>query len=293
MGSLGGHLIPGTFFILIGLWWIYSAWLRYFICRQRRRPYYVTTSFPLHCCGPRVAKLPMEAFFIIFATTIGILIELIAGFNRVYDSKTQKIIIYEGENNLQHFAMYLMFLLVGIIQLLIHYKFPLPKHLDIIAGCLALSSEALLFYFHGHARGPIEIEIHVFLVFAIMSTVICGIFELIQQDKQIYATLMRAYCTVLQGSWFYTTGFFLYSPFHEHYNEQTDPEPHRTSMLIPYYFVLHMGVILFIVLILSILSYLVSKRQYQTIDFTEYGQISMINNDDDELEKLNTTTDIN
>ena len=183
MGSLGGHLVPGSIFIIIGLWWIYSTWLRYFSCRQRRRTFYITTSFPCHCCGSRISQLPIESFFVIFGTILGILIELIAGFNRTYDPITHHSSFYEGANNLQHFAMYFMFLLTGIIQLLLHYNFPLPKQLDIVAGCLAFSSEAFLFYFHGHARDPVEVEIHIFLVLAISPTVICGVFELIQQEK--------------------------------------------------------------------------------------------------------------
>ena len=293
MGSLGGHLVPGSIFIIIGVWWLYAAWLRYFICRQRRRPFFVSVSFPLQCCGPRVAKLPIEAFFVLFGTTLGILIELIAGFNRVTDSTTGHASFYEGANNLQHFAMYLMFFLVGIIELLLHYNFPLPKHFDIAAGCIAFSREPLLFYFHGHARDPVEIQIHVFLVLAICATVVSGVFELVQQEKQVYATLMRAYFTVVQGSWFYTTGFFLYSPFHEHYEQSKDPNAHRTSMLIAYYFVLHLAVTLFLLLVMAIPAYFVSKRrQQQTIDFKEYGQFSIVDDDDEELEKFNGTTTI-
>jgi hypothetical protein len=252
----------------------------------------VTSLFPLHCCGPRVAKLPIEAFFVVFGTSLGILFELITGFNRTIDPQTNRMSFYEGANSLQHFAMYFMFFLLGIIQLLLYYNFPLPKYLDNVAVCLAFSAEALLFYFHGHARTPVEIQLHVFLILAISATIICGVFEMIQQEKQVYATLMRAYFTVLQGSWFYTTGFFLYSPFHEHYNESKDPDPHRTLMLIAYYFVLHMAVTFVIVLILSIPAYLVSKRQHQTIHFAEYGQFSIVNNDDEETEKLNGTTNI-
>lgn len=293
MGSLGGHLVPGSIFILIGLWWMYSTWLRYFNCRQRQRPFYVTASFPCHCCSSRVAKLPIEAFVVMFGTTLGILIELIAGFNRTYDPQTHHSSFYEGANNLQHFAMYFMFFLVGIIELLLHYKFPLPKFAGLVAGCLAFSSEAFLFYFHGHAREPVEISIHVFLVLAISATVVCGVFEIIQTQVQVYATLMRAYFTVLQGSWFYYTGFFLYSPFGEHYEESKDPDAHRTTMLIAYYFVLHMAVTLFILLIFSVPAYYVSKRQYHTVEFMEYGQLSVVNNDDEEeMEKLNGTINI-
>ena len=289
MGSLGGHLVPGSIFILIGLWWMYSAWLRYFFCRQRRRPYFVTASFPFYCCGSRIARLPIEAFFVLFGTSLGILIELIAGFNRTFDPVTNHSSFYFGANNLQHFAMYSMFFLVAVVQLLLHYDVPLPKDLDFIGGFLALAAEAFLFYFHGHARDGVEIQIHVFLVLAISATIPAGVFELVQKEKHVFATLMRAYFTVLQGTWFYTTGFFLYSPFHPHYEQSKDPDDHRTSMLIPYYFALHLAGTFFVMAVLALPAYYASKRL--TLEIREYGQVVAEEEEEEEMEKLNGTTD--
>jgi hypothetical protein len=292
MGTFGGHLIPGSIFLILSFWWSYSAWLRYFICRQRHRSYYVSLSFPLHCCGSRAAALPIEAVFIIIGTSVGIVTELGAGLHRVRDLNSGHMSFYVGANSLQHVATYTMFFLVGIIDLLIHYRVPIPKHLDIVAVNLAFSAEAISFYFHGHARPPVEILLHVFLVLAIGATVICGIFEIIQHDKQIYATLMRAYCTFLQGSWFYTIAFFLYSPFHAEYDENKDLDRHRTLMLISYYFVVHMAIGLFVLLLLALPAYFMSKSNCQAID---YGYIAVVNNDDHdqtEMGKLNGTTTI-
>jgi hypothetical protein len=53
-----------------------------------------------------------------------------------------------------------------------------------------------------------------------------------------------------------------------------------------------MAIILLLVLIFTIPAYMVSKRQQQTIEFTEYGHFSMVNNDDEEMEKLNGTVNI-
>jgi len=236
--------------------------------------------------------LPIEAVFIIIGTSVGIVTELGFGFHRVIDGNSSHILFYVGVNSLQHVATYAMFFLVGIIDLLIHYQTPIPKHLDIVAVNLAFSAEAISFYFHGHGRSPVEIQLHVLLALAICATVVCGIFEIIQREKQIYATLMRAYCTFLQGSWFYTVAFFLYSPFHAQYDENKDPDGHRTLMLISYYFVVHMAIGLFVLLLLALPAYFVSQRNPQMID---YGYIAIVNtNDDDQMEmgKLNGTTTI-
>lgn len=63
-------------------------------------------------------------------------------------------------------------------------------------------------------------------------------------------------------------------------------------MLLAYYFVLHMAITLFLLLILSIPAYLVSKRQYHAVDLSEYGQVSLDNQEDEEMEKLNGSLNI-
>jgi hypothetical protein len=292
MGTFAGHLIPGSIFLILSFWWTYSAWLRYFVCRQRHRSYYVSLSFPLHCCGSRAAALPIESVFIIIGTSIGIITELGAGFHLIRDANSGQMSFYVTANGLQHVATYTMFFLVGVIDLLIHYRTSIPRHLDIVAVNLAFSAEAISFYFHGHGRSPVETQLHVLLALAICATVVCGIFEIVQHEKQIYATLMRAYCTFLQGSWFYTIAFFLYSPFHAEYDENKDLDRHRTLMLISYYFVIHMAIGLFVLLLLALPSYCVSIRNRQAID---YGYITIMTNDNDdddqtEMGKLNETT---
>jgi len=280
MGSLIGHVVPGSVFLFLGIWWIYSTWLRYFICRHRRKPFYMSSSFPFHCC-PAGFRLPIEAFIILFGTLLGIAIELGAGFHRSVYTKTEKTEWYFSEINLQHFTMYLMFFIAGIMQLLKHNKFPLPTHLEHIAGLLAFSGEAILFYFHVHARNPIDIQLHILLVLSLVAIVICGTCEIIIKPTSVYATLMRAYFTTLHGVWFYQIGFMLYSPFHEHYDYDKDPQQHRSAMMITYYFVLDMALMSLFSLVVARFAYSVSKRYEHTIKFDNYEQISLHSNDDD------------
>ncbi|CAF1092617.1 unnamed protein product [Adineta steineri] len=297
MGTFAGHLIPGTIFLILSFWWTYSAWLRYFVCRQRKQSYHVSLTFPLQCCGRRVAALPIEALFIIISTGFGIATELSIGFHH----RDGHISFYMGANSYQHIATYMMFFLVGIIDLLIHCRVPIPEHLSIVAVNVAFAAEAISFYFHGHGRSPIEVQLHVFLALAICASIICGTFEIIQREKQIYATLMRAYCTFLQGSWFYTVGFFLYSPFHAHYEDTKDLDEHRNSMLIAYYFVLHMAIGMCVLILFALPAYYMSKRNQQAVDSVSYERVPFVNNDDNEdnvnnhctqMEKLNVMTNI-
>ncbi|CAF0895839.1 unnamed protein product [Didymodactylos carnosus] len=265
MGSFPGHALPGSIFIFLGLWWMHSAWLRYFICRYRQKPYYVSISFPFHCCSAGL-KLPLESFIVLFGTSLGIVVELGTGLEKTVDQDGISSYSFAA-NNLQHFTMYFMFFLVGIVELLQHYHIALPSHIGVVVGILAFSAEGLLFYFHVHARDPVDIQLHILLVLSIGAIIISSICELAQpQPKQVYPTLMRAYFTVLQGSWFYQIAFILYSPFHAHYDFANDPVQHRTLMLISYYFVWHMSIILLILLLFAIGSYYLSKRYRHVAD---------------------------
>ena len=269
MGTFAGHLIPGSIFLMLSFWWSYSAWLRYFVCRQHRRLYYVSLSFPVYCCGSRASALPIEGIFIILTTSIGIITEMGAGLYHLTDFKTGHTFSHIAANVLQHVATYTMFFLVGVVDVLIHYRVPIPKHFDIVAVNLAFCAEAISFYFHGHGRSPAEIQLHVLLALSICATIICGIFEIVQREKQIYASLMRSYFSFIQGSWFYTIAFFLYNPFHSEYDENKDSDKHRTLMIISYYFVIHMIIGLVVLLLLALPAYYVSKRvhlhQYNAI----------------------------
>ncbi|KAB7497900.1 Transmembrane protein 45B [Armadillidium nasatum] len=72
-------------------------------------------------------------------------------------------------------TMFFFFGLNGVMDILHHYRIPLPPDLEYASGILALGMEALLFFYHLHGRPPMDI----------------------------------------QGTWFYGVAFILYSPVGE------------------------------------------------------------------------------
>lgn len=34
MGTLGGHVIPGGFLVIFSVWWTFSIFKRYYLCRR-------------------------------------------------------------------------------------------------------------------------------------------------------------------------------------------------------------------------------------------------------------------
>lgn len=115
--------------------------------------------------------------------------------------------------NAQHITMYAAFLLGGIVELLVHAKAGfVPAKLDMACGIMAFSIEAFLFAFHLHSRAPLDIRLHVLLVYAIFGCVLFAVLEIIR-PQQVLFTYGRIACTCLQGTWFCQAGFILYPPF--------------------------------------------------------------------------------
>jgi hypothetical protein len=84
MGSLEGHLLPGTFFIIFGIWWSFITAIRFIHSRQRSifkknslNGYKSSVTMPcicLPCAGPR--RWPIESYFKLIFGCIGIYIEI-------------------------------------------------------------------------------------------------------------------------------------------------------------------------------------------------------------------------
>ena len=73
MGTLVGHLVPGAFFLLIGVWWTFNIWGSYFRALHSRRRFQSTISFPLR----QGSRVPWESIAIIVCATAAIVGELL------------------------------------------------------------------------------------------------------------------------------------------------------------------------------------------------------------------------
>lgn len=103
MGTLGGHVLPGTFFIIFGIWWSFITSMRYIIANKKSKITNKTIigyrgSVTMPCIILPCAKLrqfPLESWFKLIAGTIGLLGEVITGFHfethPVYDKIFDKI----------------------------------------------------------------------------------------------------------------------------------------------------------------------------------------------------------
>lgn len=205
MGSLLGHIVPGTFFFLFALWWSFCLAAKHYHLHHRRRSSRQvhlarsTSTFPCICC-PSAERIPWESYLKIFCISVGMLGELITGLSHTYDEKSRRQTWTLSEKNAQHVTMFFAFGLASLVEVLVARQYQLPDGIEFLANILAFGVEAFLFHFHLHGRNPIDIHVHTLLVYAIAFCMLAAIWEY-NRPEQILATYARIAATLLQGVW--------------------------------------------------------------------------------------------
>ncbi len=201
MGTLLGHLVPGTFFTIFAIWWSFCIAINHYRIRKSRKlyVYHSTTTFPCFCCSLS-RKFPMESYLKLFCVIVGMLGEFLTGFTHLYDERLKRKTWNFGENNAQHITMFFAFGLASLFEVLGHFKYSLPDGIEFLANILAFIVEGFLFHFHLHGRSQIDVHVHTLLVYAIIFCIIAAIWEF-NQPNQILATYARIAGTFLQGIW--------------------------------------------------------------------------------------------
>ncbi|CAN7991797.1 unnamed protein product, partial [Ixodes hexagonus] len=232
------HCIGGTVFFILGTWWAIGAWYAYSL-RRHERAYYRRTAYSVL---PGVKPRCVEGFYKI---TVGAL--ALAGFGRLLIVRG----VFNEGMNAQHLSVALFVFLNGVLDLLTHYKAPIPRGTDYVGLLMALCVEALLFSFHLHGREKLDVLAHKLLVLAIASEAACVGVEMCHQ-RNVLATLGRAFFGILQGTWFCQIAFILYNQLPGALPWEDD---HQSLMLAAAVFTWHMfGVLLYLALVGTLVS---------------------------------------
>lgn len=202
MGSFKGHALPGTFFIIMGIWWSLSTIVKY-ACRKHKRASYLGSKTLFRQVGI------LEGIVIICMALTGILGEqFIVGGPHLSLYK-------EGQWNQllswHHTTMYFFFGLRGVTNILCSTISSLPTSLNKLMLSNALLVEAFVFYNHTHGRTLLDIFLHQLLVLVVFLSGLVAFFEILIHNN-IAMELLRSSLILLQGSWFWQIGFVLYPP---------------------------------------------------------------------------------
>lgn len=109
MGSFKGHVLPGTLFLLVGMWHIWSSVVRYV---ANPKTFRVRVWNPVPGFDGRLKF--MELYLIAIGTFIDLCIELLYSTHLKFvdDGNPSHL------NNLEHSGMLLMFFIFGLVALL-------------------------------------------------------------------------------------------------------------------------------------------------------------------------------
>lgn len=240
MGSFKGHALPGSFFLVAGIWWTGKHCLWY---TTRRNKNIGSTRLSSRASQRRLEII--ESSVVLFFSVIGMLLEQFAANGpklQLYDF-TEKH--WEDLMNWQHATMYLFFGLAAMVSLIIHTTDAAPLALDRLMMAVAFFNEGFLFLYHLHGRSMLDVHVHLLLLYAIFGGAVVSFMEVFHRGN-IILELLRCTLTLLQGSWFWQIGFVLYPP----HGPEWDLKDHNNMMFITMCFSWHLA---FAMLLVSVL----------------------------------------
>ena len=263
MGTLLGHVLPGSFFILFSLWWIVSISQRYF--RSKFDPHFGkyknTATFP----SRRWSNIPVEAYFKLLAAVAGTIGEIITGFKWVDGSWQFANLIPNGH----HIMMFSFFGFNAVADLVIFYKvLYLPKDTDYVSASIAVAVEGQLFANHLHGRDPLDVKLHSCLVVLIILCAISSLAEMVGNRDDVRYGLIRSCCYLWQGTWFLQVGIILYPhdifPIWDHQSMET-------RMIIDLIFLGHFWFSILVVFLIGIFVHHLVKSNHHKLNTQSNG----------------------
>ncbi len=284
MGSFQGHFLNGVTFVVFGLWWTVNL-----ICGYQKTVtvsgsvYTSSVTFPCPCLCQRLRSCQIEGAVKVATMLVAAVTEMLCGI------RNGEFVFF---GNAQHATMMGFFLLSGVVDLLLHYKLPLPQGIDYVILTLAFCVEAFLFAFHLHDRTPMDVQLHTFLIYAIYGCIIATLLEMYFRSN-ILAALCRAYFTLLQGTWLIQMGFVLYNPLPA--SVPWNEHDHDQLMLVTMMFAWHMAGIIILTLAAWMGFYLYYRSQHVVAEVTHdrmlwetqklgYSEIEVESSDESDLD---------
>jgi hypothetical protein len=207
MGTFIGHVLPGTGFLLIGLWHLFNTITNY---AHSPWDFHTRTWFPAKFGAGKLKYLELAT--IIAGSSLSILAELFIGPERHQPLADDWSIPPEHLNNFDHSSISLFFLIYASVALYAELsKLTVPPGTLHVIAALAFSQELLLFHLHSADHMGAEGHYHWLLQLIVVVTLSATLLEVPFPQSFLVATV-RSSSLVFQGVWFIHMGFMLWIP---------------------------------------------------------------------------------
>ncbi|NXK90539.1 TM45B protein, partial [Formicarius rufipectus] len=247
MANFKGHALPGSFFLLFGLWW--------------------SVKYPLQHLSQRASKKPPRIWWVQHVDAleggVKVVFAVIGMLAEQFVPDGPHLKLYSGDGrawvklmNWQHTTMYLFYGLSGVLDVLTFVSQAVPRGLDRLMLSMAVFVEGCLFYYHVLHRPMLDQHIHSLLLIAIFAGAGSVLLEVFLRDN-IVLELFRAGITIVQGTWFWQIGVVLFQPWG---GPMWDEDDHDNIMFLTMCFFWHWAAAVVILAINYTLAYWCLQR---------------------------------
>lgn len=204
MGDFLGHVLPGFFFLCVGLWHLTCTISSYVSSPAtfKSRVWHPVEALP-H------GAQPLELYAIMLGTAADIFYELgpSADFKPLRGGAIPTFMVSDFE----HAGMLTVFFLFALAVLLSERTLllPLPPGATHVLAAVAFGTELLLFHYHSIDHMGLEAQLHTLLTYAIGACLAPTLAALWHPRSFLLDVLTNA-AIVLQGTWFLQMAFSLY-----------------------------------------------------------------------------------
>ncbi|KAJ9183120.1 hypothetical protein P3X46_007026 [Hevea brasiliensis] len=203
MGSLIGHVLPGTAFLALGLWHLFNHIKLYSL-----HPNSYTSSpwFP-------TSKLRyLELFLIMAGSSISISMELFIGPERHQPFDPDGTIPSNHLRNFEHSSISMLFLVYATFAILLdRFKPKAQLGLTQLLGAVAFGQQFFLFHLHSTDHKGLEGQYHLLLQAIIIVSLVTTLMG-IGLPRSFLVSFVRSVSIVFQGVWFIVMGYMLWTP---------------------------------------------------------------------------------
>ncbi|KAG4077800.1 hypothetical protein HA402_011229 [Bradysia odoriphaga] len=226
-----GHLLPGTAFIILGLWWMWNAFKinsendrhtensENMLLSLDKSDYVSNTPFRATYNGNGKSIFYCEGFYKIAYST--------------FDLLGHMLVVYYGidlVDEWQHMTVYVFFILNGIIDIISHMELYKMSHgMDYVASAIAWSAFGFLFISHTHGKTKISIFYHRELGILAVAIAVITLMQYKYEENALVA-IIRGGCCTLAGTWLYQIAFLFHNPFVAE-NQHRNIKSNRASSL--------------------------------------------------------------